>query len=91
VRRHGVLRGTPAVIRRHITARVRARPGDEPAVRPALELGAAIAPGDSGAPLVDRGGRVAGVVFARSDRRPDTAYALDAGALTAFLRAARQR
>jgi S1-C subfamily serine protease len=56
------LRGAlPAVVRRVITANVDGR------VRPALELSAAVQPGDSGAPVVDGGGRMLGVVFAGAD------------------------
>jgi S1-C subfamily serine protease len=49
--------------------------------RPALEVAADIAPGDSGAPVVDGRGRVLGVVFARSLSRRGVAYAVDASAL----------
>jgi S1-C subfamily serine protease len=53
------LRGAlPATVRRVVTAHVDGR------VRPALELEAGVAPGDSGAPVVDSDGRVTGVVFA---------------------------
>jgi S1-C subfamily serine protease len=69
-----------ATVRRTITARIG---GD---VRPALELAAGVMPGDSGAPVLDSGGRVVGLVFAQaSDSRPLT-YALDARALDAILR-----
>jgi S1-C subfamily serine protease len=37
--------------------------------------------GDSGAPVVDRDGRVVGMVFAQAADRDDLAYALDAGAV----------
>jgi hypothetical protein len=47
---------------------------------------AAVAAGDSGAPLVTDSGRVAGVVFARSRTRASTAYAVDAAPLAALLR-----
>jgi S1-C subfamily serine protease len=79
----------PARIRRAITATVRIEP--EPAVRrPALELAADVAPGDSGAPLVDARGRVAGVIFATSSGRAHTAYAVDARAVTALLLSGRR-
>jgi hypothetical protein len=53
--------------------------------RPALELRADVAAGDSGAPVVTPGGRLAGVVFARSRGRARTAYAVDATAVARFL------
>jgi S1-C subfamily serine protease len=87
LRRDGALRPLPATIRRHIIARVQAAAGGRPSIRPALELAAPILAGDSGAPVVDARGRIAAVVFARSDRRPGIAYAVDAPALAAFLRA----
>jgi S1-C subfamily serine protease len=54
--------------------------------RRALELRAAVAAGDSGAPVVTTSGRVAGVVFARSRTRAGSAYAVDASAVEALLR-----
>jgi hypothetical protein len=78
-----------ARIRRAITATVRIEPA--PAVRrPALELAADVAGGDSGAPVIDARGRVAGVLFATSTARPHTAYAVDPDALAALLRNARR-
>jgi hypothetical protein len=80
--RDGVRR---AHIRRAITATVRIDPA--PAVRrPALELAADVAAGDSGAPVIDARGRVAGVLFATSTERRHTAYAVDAGAVAGLLR-----
>lgn len=73
----------PARIRRAITATVRIEPA--PAVRrPALELAADVAGGDSGAAVADTRGRVLGVVFATSRDRAQTAYAVDATALDAL-------
>jgi S1-C subfamily serine protease len=67
-------------VRRAIVAHVRA--GRARAVtRPALELAARVAPGDSGAPLVSGSGALAGVIFAASRRRETTAYAVDARAV----------
>jgi Trypsin-like peptidase domain len=72
--------GRPAPVLRHITARVDGGPR-----RLALVLRADVAAGDSGAPLVTAGGRVAGVVFARSRTRAGTAYAVDASAVADLL------
>jgi S1-C subfamily serine protease len=74
-----------ASVRRAITATVRIEPA--PAVRrPALELAADVTGGDSGAALVDRDGRVAGVLFATSTARAHTAYAVEASAVARLLR-----
>lgn len=74
-----------ATVRRAIDAHVSA-PGEAPPLRrPALELEAATRAGDSGAPVVSDGGEVAGVLFARSRNKPDTAYAVDARALADLL------
>jgi S1-C subfamily serine protease len=78
VLRDGRSRILRATVRRPITARMHETGGVH--VRPALELGAAIVRGDSGAPVVDRDGRVIGMVFAVAARREGTAYALAAGA-----------
>jgi hypothetical protein len=75
------LLGRPAPVVRRISARVDGGPP-----RNALEVRADVAIGDSGAPLVTRTGRVAGVVFARSRTRARTAYAVDAAAIAALLR-----
>jgi S1-C subfamily serine protease len=93
----GVLRfldGRPSLlsvhVRRSITAHVRAPGATHALVRPALELSAAdgggrIAPGDSGAPVVTDSGELAGIVFAASQSRADTAYAVDASRLRRLL------
>jgi len=80
VLRQGAPRSLPATVRRVITARVRGRE------RPALELAAAVMPGDSGAPVLDGDGRVLGVVFAQASGDEALAYALDARALSALVR-----
>lgn len=80
VLRSGRERALRATVRRTITARVSGR------TRPALELAAAVMPGDSGAPVVDDGGRVVGVVFAEASDRDALAYALDARALGPMLK-----
>jgi S1-C subfamily serine protease len=79
VLRSGRERSLPATVLRTITARV----GGE--TRPALEVAAAVMPGDSGAPVVDGRGRLVGVVFAEASDRDAVAYALDARALGAML------
>lgn len=45
-------------------------------------LRSAVAPGDSGAPLLDRMGRVIGVVFAAGTERDDVGYALTVRAVS---------
>jgi S1-C subfamily serine protease len=86
VRRDAGPASEPAVVLRRIDARVRAGDGRLLARRPALELRVRVTAGDSGAPLVGADGRVAGVLFARSDGRPGVAYAVDAAALADLLR-----
>ncbi len=75
--------GRPAPVVRHIRASVDGGPR-----RPALELRAQVAVGDSGAPVIGADGRVAGVVFARSRTRAGVAYAVDGSAVAALLRSA---
>jgi S1-C subfamily serine protease len=72
-------------IRRHVLIRWRDQPGDPPHERPGLQLAAAIDPGDSGAPVVDRRGRLLGVLYARSDEPDGTAWAVDASAVRGLL------
>jgi S1-C subfamily serine protease len=74
-----------ARVRRHIVATVRGDAAAPASRRPALDLAADVAPGDSGAPVVDARGRVVGVLFASSSGRARTAYAVDAAALGALL------
>jgi S1-C subfamily serine protease len=69
-----------ARVRRNIRARIRTPDGRRVVRRPALELEADVLPGDSGAPVLTKDGHVAGVVFARSNRRAHTAYAVAATA-----------
>jgi S1-C subfamily serine protease len=57
--------------------------------REVLILASNLAPGDSGAALVDPAGQVVGVAFAIAPDRPGTAYALDVVELHAALRAPR--
>ena len=63
-----------ASVRRRVSARLVDAPGRPR--RPSLELAVDVTAGDSGAPVVDREGRVVGVVYARSTRRGGTAYAV---------------
>lgn len=79
--RGGAVRSLPARLRRRILATIRTPDGRRVVERPALELEADIQPGDSGAPVVARGGLVLGMVFAQADRNSDVAYALDARVL----------
>jgi trypsin-like peptidase len=77
-------------VRRSIVAHVRAPGAARAVVRPALELATlrrrgGVAPGDSGAAVITDSGELAGIVFAASRHRPDTAYAVDASALTQLL------
>jgi S1-C subfamily serine protease len=74
-----------ARVRRPIIAHVRAPRAERAVTRPALELAARVVAGDSGAPVVSRSGALAGVIFAASSRREDTAYAVDASAVTRLL------
>ena len=65
-----------AKVRRPIIARIRTPDGRRVVRRHAFELRADIAPGDSGAPVVTADGRVMGVIFAQSNAREHTAYAV---------------
>jgi S1-C subfamily serine protease len=76
--RRGRVVALPARVRRPIIARIRTPDGRRVVRRRALELAADIGPGDSGAPVVTHDGRVAGVVFAQSNGRDHTAYAVSA-------------
>jgi hypothetical protein len=83
--RRGGLSSLSVHVRRSIVAHVRAAGATREVVRPALELAARIAPGDSGAAVVSDGGALAGVVFAASRNRSGTAYAVDASAVRDLL------
>jgi S1-C subfamily serine protease len=84
VNREGAVQPRPALLRRHILARLVDQPGRPR--RPSLELAAAISAGDSGAPVLNRDGQLVGIVYARSTRRDGTAYAVGAGALSRLAR-----
>ena len=81
--------GAPSVlsveVRRSIVAHVRPAGARRAFARPALELSGRAAPGDSGAAVITDAGALAGVVFAASRNRPNTAYAVDARAVTQLL------
>jgi S1-C subfamily serine protease len=83
--RDGQVAARSAVVRRAIEAHVRAPGAARPVSRPALELDARLRAGDSGAPVLTDDGELAGVLFARSRKRSDTAYAVDARGLDDFL------
>lgn len=74
-----------ARVERRATAVGRDITGATTAEREVLFLAARLRPGDSGAPVVDRDGRIVGLVFAISPDVPTTAYALDAEELRAVL------
>jgi S1-C subfamily serine protease len=74
-----------AQVRRAIVAHVRALGAHRAVTRPALELEARVAAGDSGAPVLSRSGALVGVIFATSARRENTAYAVDASAVWRLL------
>lgn len=81
----GPLRIAPASVAREILATGRDIYGASGVDRQVLELAAALAPGDSGAPLVDSTGAVVGVVFAIATDRPEVAYALTTEEVEAVL------
>lgn len=81
----GRLRTTETEVRRRISARVGDSAGAAIHTRSALELAAHVGAGDSGAPVVGADGRVLGVLFARSQRRPRTAYATDVAPVARLL------
>jgi hypothetical protein len=81
----GPLRVAPFEIAREIRATGRDVYNDASTTRQVLELAAGLAPGDSGAALVDPQGRVVGVAFAIAPDRANVAFALTAGELRAAL------
>ncbi len=82
-------RTAPARVEDQRTAVGRDIYGEGPTEREVLFLASSLAQGDSGSPLYDRQGRVAGVVFAISPDRPNTAFAPDVEELDAALDAPR--
>ncbi len=90
VMRSGRVATMAAEVRRAIDARVSAPGGGPPLRRQALELEARVRAGDSGAPVLTEDGELAGVLFARSRNRADTAYAVAAPAVDQLRDAARR-
>ena len=81
----GPLRESPVRIAEEIVARGTNIERSAATRREVFVLAAVTEPGDSGAPLVDRDGRVIGVIFAFDLSRPTTAYALTNRELDAVL------
>jgi S1-C subfamily serine protease len=81
----GDLRESPMRIAEQIVARGTDITRTNTTTRDVFVLAAVTAPGDSGAPVVDRTGRVLGVMFAFDISRATTAYALTGNELSAVL------
>ncbi|HEX4867594.1 MAG TPA: MarP family serine protease [Acidimicrobiales bacterium] len=81
----GPLRVAPFSVGRKVTATGTDIYDQERTEREVLILSSSLAPGDSGAGLVDPQGRVVGVAFAIAPDKPDVAYALDITELKAVL------
>ncbi len=75
----------PAVIAQEVTAVGYDLYGTHQTRRDVYVLAARLAPGDSGAPLVDSRGQVVGIAFAIAPDSATTAYALSAGNLRPLL------
>ena len=86
----GPLEVSPFEVREDVTAVGRDLYDRKPTRRQVLILASDLAPGDSGAALVDAKGTVVGVAFAIAPDRPGTAYALATSELRAALSAPRQ-
>jgi S1-C subfamily serine protease len=85
----GPLEASPFQVSDEVEALGRDLYDDHDTRRQVLILAADLAPGDSGAALVDPDGAVVGVAFAIAPDRPRTAYALDVLELQAALAAPR--
>lgn len=85
----GPLTVSPFEVRDDVTAVGRDLYDRKPTRRQVLILASDLAPGDSGAALVNPAGAVVGVAFAIAPDRPGTAYALDVSELRAALAAPR--
>ncbi|MGH9273215.1 MAG: MarP family serine protease [Acidimicrobiales bacterium] len=83
----GALRAAPFSVGRTVDATGTDIYDRERTERKVLILSASLAPGDSGAALVDPQGRVVGVAFAIAPDKPGVAYALDIEELEAVLAA----
>ncbi|MBA3303084.1 MAG: trypsin-like peptidase domain-containing protein, partial [Acidimicrobiia bacterium] len=83
----GALEISPFLLREEVEAVGRDLYGQRQTRRSILVLAADLAPGDSGAALVDATGAVAGVAFAIAPDRSGTAYALAVEELEAVLAA----
>lgn len=81
------VRVAPALISEEVRARGLDLYGKRETQRDVYILAAALAPGDSGAALVDRAGSVIGVAFAVAPDRQGTSYALAENELEAALQA----
>ena len=79
----------PARVRQALDARGRDIYGEDPVVREIYSLYTRVQPGNSGGPLLDASGRVAGVVFAKSLEDNNTGYALTLDEAMPVLDAAR--
>ena len=72
----GPLTATPGRVREVQSARGRDIYDNDTVVREILSMRAEVRPGNSGGPVVDKDGDVIGVVFATSQERDETGYAL---------------
>jgi S1-C subfamily serine protease len=81
----GPLEVSPFAVREEVRASGRDLYDERDTLRSVLVLASRLAPGDSGAPLVDPAGEVVGVAFAIAPDREGTAYALDPSEVRAVL------
>jgi S1-C subfamily serine protease len=81
----GALRAAPFEVGRTVTATGTDIYDEERTERQILILSSSLAPGDSGAALIDPSGRVVGVAFAIAPDKPGVAYALDVEELAPVL------
>ena len=84
--RGGPLVQSPARVAEEIEAKGTDIYRSSATTRAVFVLGAELAPGDSGGPFFDRGGRVVGLAFAVDPGQASTAYALTADEVDAGLR-----